>query len=269
MTKAADISEEVFSLDRQGTAVGILTRPSLTTQDSETQTPCVLFFNAGLEHRVGPNRLYVELARYLARLGFPALRFDSSGVGDSLYTGDDINDIAGRVVDKLSERGVADQVIVCGICSGADDAHRFSVADSRVSAVILLDGYCAKTRRYHLAYWLPRLLSPRRWLNFVRRSSTTESEPEELRFDYREMPGRQEAADGLRQLLARDTRLLYVFSGEVQGYYSYGAQFHDAFSDVEGVERVDVIYFPGAGHTYPHLADRRQLFLDIRKWLAA
>jgi hypothetical protein len=37
---------------------------------------------------VGPNRLYVMLARSLAAMGSPCLRFDLEGIGDSVLRGD-------------------------------------------------------------------------------------------------------------------------------------------------------------------------------------
>ena len=39
----------------------------------------IVLVSAGLVHRVGPNRLYVRLARRLAATGCPVLRFDLSG----------------------------------------------------------------------------------------------------------------------------------------------------------------------------------------------
>ena len=47
------------------------------------QAPAVLWLSAGFLHRVGPNRLYVTMARRLAALGFTSVRFDFSGIGDS------------------------------------------------------------------------------------------------------------------------------------------------------------------------------------------
>ena len=39
--------------------------------------------NAGSIHRVGPNRSFVRMARRFADLGYPVLRMDLSGIGDS------------------------------------------------------------------------------------------------------------------------------------------------------------------------------------------
>ena len=44
----------------------------------------IVIFNAGAVHRVGPNRMTVTLARRLAAMGLPSLRFDLEGLGDSV-----------------------------------------------------------------------------------------------------------------------------------------------------------------------------------------
>ena len=45
--------------------------------------PMILFLSSGNESHIGPNRLWVDLARRLAGRGFSCLRFDLSGIGDS------------------------------------------------------------------------------------------------------------------------------------------------------------------------------------------
>ncbi len=48
-----------------------------------TDRPAAVILNAGIVHRVGPNRMFVTLARRLAAAGTFVLRFDLSGIGDS------------------------------------------------------------------------------------------------------------------------------------------------------------------------------------------
>jgi len=98
--------------------------------------PAVVFLNAGMLHRVGPNRLHVRLARNLARRGFTSLRFDRSGVGDSPARTDGLplRDAAlGDVRDALdflaAERGASSFILV-GLCSGADLAFGSCVEEA-------------------------------------------------------------------------------------------------------------------------------------------
>jgi pimeloyl-ACP methyl ester carboxylesterase len=92
------------------------------------QLPCVVMLNAGSGYRVGPNRLYVNLARQLAARGFPCLRLDLSGLGDSVaadaarendpYPATAFRDIA-LTLSYVKERLGVRRVVLLGLCSGA------------------------------------------------------------------------------------------------------------------------------------------------------
>ena len=74
------MKEEVLQFGQRSSMVGILHSPD---GYANLELPAVLFLNAGLIHRIGPNRIYVKLARQFAQMGFFVFRFDSSGIGDS------------------------------------------------------------------------------------------------------------------------------------------------------------------------------------------
>ena len=73
--------EKVLTFLNNSPLVGIMTEPDAERQME--RKPAVLFWNAGFLHRVGPYRLYVDMSRKLAAMGFWAVRFDLSGKGDS------------------------------------------------------------------------------------------------------------------------------------------------------------------------------------------
>ena len=73
--------EEAVVFGRASALVGVITDPPAGGRPAHAMA--VILLNAGLLHRVAPNRLYVELARGLAAQGFAAFRFDFSGIGDS------------------------------------------------------------------------------------------------------------------------------------------------------------------------------------------
>ena len=88
--------------------------------------PVFVFLSAGSLHRVGPYRLYVRLARELARMGFSSLRVDLAGVGDS-----------------PARRGMTNQQSVA-----ADFAEIASVLDARLGRVpFVLAGLCSRRRQ--------------------------------------------------------------------------------------------------------------------------
>ena len=109
-----------------------------------TRTAAVLL-NAGVVHRVGPNRMYVRTARMLAARGVLAARFDLAGLGDSPARRDAlafedaaIGDTRDVLTDLEREHGV-DRFVLIGLCSGAVFAFRTAVADPRVVGAVLLN----------------------------------------------------------------------------------------------------------------------------------
>lgn len=71
---------KAFTFGSHGGLVGVVCEPDAGPRPD---VPAVLLFNVGLNHRVGPGRLNVDLARRLAHSGYATLRFDLSGLGDS------------------------------------------------------------------------------------------------------------------------------------------------------------------------------------------
>jgi pimeloyl-ACP methyl ester carboxylesterase len=127
-----------FGATRQLT--GIVTTPS----GQRTPIAAVLL-NAGVVHRVGPNRMYVRTARMLASRGVLAARFDLAGLGDSPARRDAlafedaaIGDTRDVLTDLEREHGV-DRFVLIGLCSGAVFAFRTAVADPRVVGAVLLN----------------------------------------------------------------------------------------------------------------------------------
>src|SRR5205085_10315692 len=55
----------------------------VTEVDPDPDKPVVVLLNNSIDHHVGPNRMWVDLARRIALLGFPVARGDISGIGDS------------------------------------------------------------------------------------------------------------------------------------------------------------------------------------------
>jgi dienelactone hydrolase len=106
----------------------------------------VILLNAGGLHRVGPNRLYVNLARRLAELGFVALRFDFAGFGDSEPRSENIPFSRGAVsdvraaMDFLTTTTGLERFILVGICSGAEVSFEVAQQDTRVAGAVLING---------------------------------------------------------------------------------------------------------------------------------
>lgn len=94
--------------------------------------PTIVLLNSGAANHVGPGRLYVELARRLARHGFRTLRLDASGLGDSVaadpaaennpYPPTVFRDVELALAELKSRFGTEQEpakFVLMGLCSGA------------------------------------------------------------------------------------------------------------------------------------------------------
>jgi alpha-beta hydrolase superfamily lysophospholipase len=122
----------------------------VTKLDARPKEGCVgvLLTSVGALHRVGPGRLYVALARRLARLGTPAIRFDLSGIGDSLpadgitentlYAQGAREDVR-AAMDCLARSTGVTRFVLVGVCSGGYAAYVAAVADPRVKTLVAIN----------------------------------------------------------------------------------------------------------------------------------
>lgn len=156
-----NISESVVRFGADGTLVGVVSHPPGTSG----QVGCLLL-NTGVNHRMGPGRINVKVARTMAQLGIPTLRFDLSGIGDSLGSSGQIDFRQQALVDmraaldQLQASSTATQFLVFGICSGADNGIRLAREDSRVIGLCMYDGDAFLSKRVRIERKI------RRWTAF-------------------------------------------------------------------------------------------------------
>ena len=123
--------------------------------------PTVVFYPTANEHRVGPVRMWVELARLLPEFGVSTVRFDRRGTGESgavtdgeltrLYSPEGNED----ALTALHRSGTTpDNVLVAGMCSGSWYSS-YAAREVGARAAVLLNTLDWTTRR----------------LEFVKRSS--------------------------------------------------------------------------------------------------
>jgi predicted alpha/beta hydrolase len=126
---------------------GVVSAPA--ARDSvPNDVSAVVLLNAGAVNHVGPNRLYVALARHLARLGHTVLRMDIAGIGDSepragepenaVYSHTALPD-ARAGLDFLRREYGARDVRAVGLCSGAYHAFKGAVARLPLDAAVIVN----------------------------------------------------------------------------------------------------------------------------------
>lgn len=283
----SSIRERVVRFGAGNGLAGILS----TSRDAPPGLPFVVIVNAGIIHRVGPNRLYVDVARAVAALGFPVLRFDLAGLGDSEANRTEASLLESALLDVhtafdyLASTHGATTFLAFGLCSGANYALLTAFREPRVIGVLVIDPTVTRTRRSVMVHYARRL----RNLSTLR-SMLTLSHPKFLqRIDRLRSLAVARAAQGqsgqnaeppreevtaeysrrsLEELIARGTQLMFVFTGGVNHVYNYRNQLYDLLPgfDFRGLLRLD--YMPDTDHTVSDGRGRRQLLDSVGEWLA-
>lgn len=126
---------------------GVVTDPA---GGGGADVPVVLLLNVGADRHVGPHNMTVGMARRLGELGYPSLRFDASGLGDSntmpggrenvIYTMDQVTDLV-EAMDALEAQGRPRRFVLVGVCSGAYQAYHTATRDPRVVGQVLINSF--------------------------------------------------------------------------------------------------------------------------------
>lgn len=138
----------------------------------------VVIIVGGPQYRAGSHRQFTLLARALAEAGYPTLRFDYRGMGDSTgaqRTFDAVHDDVSAAIGALvRHQPTVGRVILWGLCDGASAAllYLHATRDARVSGLALLNPWVrteAGLARVHLKhYYLHRLFEREFWNKALR-----------------------------------------------------------------------------------------------------
>jgi exosortase A-associated hydrolase 1 len=134
----------------------------------------VVVIVGGPQYRAGSHRQFVLLARALAAAGYPVLRFDYRGMGDSSgnprefsTVSADVNAAIGAMQSKLP---AVFRFVLWGLCDGASAALLYchETNDARVAGLCLLNPWVrseASLARAHVKhYYLERLRQKEFWV---------------------------------------------------------------------------------------------------------
>jgi alpha-beta hydrolase superfamily lysophospholipase len=271
------IRETPLTVDQPfGQLFGILAEPI----NAVSGLPCAIMLNAGAIRRVGPNRMWVEIARRWAALGVPTLRLDLEGIGDADGSAESFTELASfyapqlvdqvcAAIDTLEARGMDRPFILAGLCSGACWAFHGALRDERVSAAFMLnprtlfwDPSLATVRDYRRG-----LLRPSSWRSVLRGEVPLERILTLLRRAPLVLPRRaltrwytrhasnDELDRALDELRDKRKHLEFLFSGNEPLWEELEQE--GRLAQLDRWLNVNVEFLPGAVHTLRPYATQR------------
>jgi alpha/beta superfamily hydrolase len=279
-------AERPVLFGRSRSLVGVMCSPA--DEARLENAPVVVFLNAGIIHRVGPNRLYVNLARALAGRGVASLRFDLGGIGDSPTSREQATVVeqVNRDIADAIEHAMADNpqngVVLIGLCSGADNSFQTAAADPRIAGAVLLDPNTHRTRGFYIHRYARTLVDPEVWklivtgrhplwvrlqrsLGILGRGDDADSSPF---LAPTSLPPRTAVRADLGRLIERNCRLLYVFTAGLPNRYNHEKQFVRTFPDIQFGDCAKVMYFADSDHSFSNGACQSKLIAAVTGWLS-
>lgn len=145
--------------------VGILALPDVPVRRG------VLVVVGGPQYRVGSHRQFLLLSRQLAAAGFPVLRFDYRGMGDSAgdpRTFEAVDEDLRAAIDVFfREVPSLEEVVIWGLCDAVSAALIYAPGDRRISGLVLANPWVRTPEGWAKAmvrhYYGSRLLSGAFW----------------------------------------------------------------------------------------------------------
>ena len=137
------VDEHAILLGRHRSLVAVVT--PATDHEPHGNLLGALLLNAGVVHRIGPNRMSVRIARVLAAAGVTSVRFDLSGLGDSpprrdrLSFADAAVEDTQDVMSQLEQTYGVRRFVLIGLCSGGAVSFKTALADERVVGMVLIN----------------------------------------------------------------------------------------------------------------------------------
>jgi alpha-beta hydrolase superfamily lysophospholipase len=280
------VRERVVRFGLTSGLAGILSTPRRPRHG----TPYIVLVNAGIVHRVGPNRLYVDIARALSAIGFSALRFDLSGIGDSdaiaggaSLAGSAVSDVR-AALDYLERSRQARSFVICGLCSGADYSMLTSFSDARVVGTILIDPSVKRTRRSRLIHHARRLRHAATWSRVIRLQhpiwgkslrrlrgltvvQAAESQSEQHADEYPTSESEPQVRLQLKHTIERGVQLMLVFTGGVNQQYNYRNQLFDLLPGFDFRDQLRLEFMPETDHSVSDGPSRAALLRAICDWM--
>lgn len=250
----------------------------------------VLVVVGGPQYRAGSHRQFLLLSRRLASEGYPAMRFDYRGMGDSggaLRSFEAVTEDIGACIDAfLGACPMVKRIVLWGLCDAASAALLYSQAsrDSRIAGLVLLNPWVrseASLAQTHIKhYYGQRLIQREFWLKLLSGKMQIMKSLRGLLSNAMLARGKGSQADresrSFQDLMAEGLsqfrgEVLLILSGqdytakEFQEYVASDPAWSGLLNS-KNIKRVDV---SDADHTFSSESLRSRIESETLKWIGA
>lgn len=246
--------------------------------------PGVLIVVGGPQYRVGSHRQFALMARYLASAGYPVMRFDFSGMGDSEglprsfeSVGDELR-AAVQVFEAALEHAKP-KIVLFGLCDAASVILMHAHELDSVRAIAIANPWvrteAGEARSYVRHYYFQRLRQPAFWAKLLK----GEVRVFRSALGFLQKLRRTAAADRSTQgFIARMLRGIQQFAGPILVLCSGRDLTAGEFEDLCRADRawqqamtrpgVELIRLPQADHTFSRREDLMESLAKLTSWLS-
>lgn len=282
------MNESVAMFGKTNSLVGIVTKPD----NLINKKIAVIILNAGFLHRVGPNRIYVKLARKIAQIGFLVMRFDFSGIGDSYrsetnehYIERQLEEI-NEAMDYLSSKCNIHKFIIAGLCSGGDMAFEAATKNHRVAGLIGINGnYIDQmtiknlnsviSGRTQARYYKKKILDVQSWLRLIHGKSDFKKIFRIIRDKFnrilssnnkQDLP-KDDLLNAINEISKRQIKVLLIYSEGSEGYDIFTLLLDRIIRLNLSSSLIDIQIIKNSDHTFSLLEKQNKLIDSTKLWL--
>ena len=285
----------------ESTLFAVLARPA---SDEVTPGPAVLMLSAGSVHAIGPNRLWVRLARRWAAQGVTVLRLDISGIGDSpprpgsneniVYSPHALQDIGAALRYLKGLPGVG-ACHLLGLCSGAYHAFKAAVAGHVAASVVMINPLTfswhegdrlSDVKEYEIfaltSKYRGKFFTREPWRKLVRghldwrlirevalRRISGLAAPQLIEVArWLRLPQQSDLLRDLKIAANHGVTLRFIYAEGAPGFALMRKQSGHAITRLQASQAATLDFVAGADHTFTRVATRESLvqLLDLRLW---
>jgi exosortase A-associated hydrolase 1 len=273
-------AERFVVLDCEGIdCLGVVALPALAPPGKVG----LLVVVGGPQYRVGSHRQFVHLCRRVADAGYPSLRFDYRGMGDSdgaVRSFETIGaDIRTAIASLRQEAGV-DRVVLWGLCDGASAALMHAGDEPSVAGVVAVNPWArtpevaARARLRH--YYLDRLRSREFWHKALRGGLAVRESAGGFTQALRDLPAPPAQAGFLERMHKGWMRLacpaLFILSGRdltAREFETWVKADRHRRARLENREATTIVALEDADHTFASSVWQDEVARATIEWMAA